>query len=349
MNPLAIIISPNWKDYAETYLADCLASLKKQTFTGWDLFLIDNETSTESFALLERLAPEARIIRLEANEGFAGGNNAALRQVMVQGYEYAFLLNMDTVVDPECVQRLMETAAAETDAGAIQARLMLWPDTGRINSLGNLTHFLGFGFSDAYRESMAGRDLETRDIAYPSGAGVLVPVKALGVVGLFDEEMWMYNEDQDLGWRLWLAGFRCVLAPRAVVYHKYEFSRSVKKYYWMDRNRIIAMLKNYRWPTLVAIAPAFLVMEAGLILFSLKSGWFREKLRVWLYLLSPKHWPYLRQARRSSQRLRRRSDRSVTRLFSGRIWYQEIDDVKLRLINPVFALYWKLVRLVMFW
>ncbi len=349
MQRTALIISPNWKDYAETYLADCLASLEKQTVRDWDLFLIDNETSEASFALLQRLAPGARIIRLETNEGFAGGNNAALRAAIREGYEDAFLLNMDTVAEPDCLKKLRAAAEDHPEAGAIQARLMLWPDTARINSLGNLTHFLGFGFSDGYRESMMNRSLAVREIAYPSGAAVLLNLRALAAVGLFDEEMWMYNEDQDLGWRLWVAGFACLLAPEAVVYHKYEFSRSIKKYYWMDRNRIIAMIKNYRLATLVAIAPAFAVMEAGLILFSLKSGWFKEKMRVWKYFFSSRAWKKLIASRRTTQRLRARTDRQVTRLFSGRIWYQEIDDVKLRLINPVFELYWKLVRLIMWW
>ena len=82
-------------------------------------------------------------------------------------------------------------------------------------------------------------------------------------VGLFDEEMWMYNEDQDLGWRVWLAGYKCVLAWDAVIYHKYEFSRSISKYYWMDRNRNLSIFKNYHFLTLILIFPAWLAMEAN--------------------------------------------------------------------------------------
>ncbi len=348
MQKLAVIISPNWKDYAERFLRDCLVSLRAQTMQDFKIFLIDNETSETSFAFLKSQAPEAEIIGLEKNEGFAEGNNAALRRAIEQGFDYCALINMDTVLEQNCLADLMLAASTNPEA-AIQARLMMWPEQDKVNSLGNVTHFLGFGFSKGYREEFKNQEPGIKEIAYPSGAAVLLPTKVLREIGLFDSKMWMYNEDQDLGWRFWLSGRTCLIAESAVVYHKYEFSRSVTKYYWMDRNRIIAMLKNYHLLTLIAIAPAFIIMECGLILFSLKSGWFKEKMRVWAYFVSIKNWSYIVSERKKIQAARKISDRAATKHFSGRIWYQEIDDPKLRLINPFFAFYWKVVRTVMFW
>jgi GT2 family glycosyltransferase len=168
--------------------------------------------------------------------------------------------------------------------------------------------------------------------------------EALKEVGLFDEEFWMYNEDEDHGWRFWLAGWRVVLAPEAVVYHKYEFAKSIKQYYWMDRNRILCILKNYSLLILLLILPAFIIMEFGLVLFSLKGGWFKEKIKVWFYFLNPLKWVYIIQARRDSQAVRKIKDKDIVDLISGRIWYQEIDDWKLRFINPVFEFYWRIVK-----
>lgn len=350
MKPLALIISPNWKDYAEKYLADCAASLRKQTFQDFDILLVDNESSEESFSFLEKTAPEAKIIRLDNNAGFAGGNNAALREVLTGEYRFAFLLNMDTTIAEDCLEKLLATAKNFPQAGAIQARLMLAQTPDCLNSLGNDTHFLGFGYSRGYKDTYIPQsDDEGREMAYPSGAAVLLSVAALRRVGLFDEQMWMYNEDQDLGWRLWLAGYSCILSAQAVVYHNYEFSRSIAKYYWMDRNRVITILKNYHFLTLLLIAPAFVVMEFGLILFSLKSGWWPEKKKVWKYFLQKKNWNYILRERRQIQKNRIIKDKKIAPLITGRIWYQEIDDVKLRLINPVFESYWRIVRGVMWW
>lgn len=346
---LAIIISPNYKNYAKVYLADCLASLQAQTYQEFDLFLIDNETTSESFAYLQDLAPLAHIIRCQENKGFAGGNNAALQVILKSEYEYVFLVNMDTVSEITCLEKIIKTASNFPQAGAIQARLMLFPETSLVNSLGNETHFLGFGYSKGYKEKFSEADSSVKEIAYPSGAAMLLRTSALKKVGIFDEEMWMYNEDQDLGWRLWLAGFTCLIAPEAVVYHKYEFNRSIQKYYWMDRNRIITIIKNYHWVTLLLIFPAFIVMEGGLILFSLQSGWLAEKLKVWRYFLSLKNWTRLLRQRRQIQATRQTNEKKITSLITGQIWYQEIGSWKLRLANSIFGLYWKIVRSLIFW
>jgi len=219
----------------------------------------------------------------------------------------------------------------------------------KINSLGNVTHFLGFGYAKGYGEEY---DLEmtndkfpmTNEIAYASGAAVLFTREALLKVGLFDEEMWMYNEDQDLGWRLWLAGYKCILAPEAVAYHKYEFARSIKKYYFMDRNRIIATFKNYRCATLLLILPASLIMEIGLLFFSARGGWFKEKINVYKYFLHLKNWRYIIKARNQSQKLRQVKDKDIIKLFSGKIWYQEIGGVKLMAANILFNFYWRIIK-----
>lgn len=347
---VAIIISPNWKEYAQRYLSDCLESVRALQYTNFNLFLVDNESSPETLSYLREQAPEAEIIALEKNQGFAGGNNAALRRVLAEDYDYAFLINMDTVLEPDCLGSLVEYAEAHPRIGALQPRIMLWPEKDLINSLGNETHFLGFGFCAAYRKKYKKEDTaEIQKISYASGAGVLFRSSALKQIGLFDEEFWMYNEDQDICLRLQLAAWDVCVLARAVMYHKYEFSRSITKYYWMDRNRIIVLLKNCRLATLLLIAPAFIVMEFGLLFFSIKSGWFKEKLRVWAYFISIKHWRYILSSRRAIQSSRVISDRLLSSSFAGKIWYQEIADAKLRLVNPIFNAYWKIVRLIMFW
>jgi len=347
MSEKVAIILINYQDYAKKYLADCLTGLRQQDYAGHSrLFIVDNESSDASYNYLKELAPEAEIIRNEKNDGFAKGNNDALQVALALGFDYAILFNMDTVITPGCVSELARVARANVKAGAVQARLMLFPEKDLVNSLGNTSHFLGFGYCLGYREKLAEKNLTTSEIMYPSGAAVLFKLEALKKVGLLDEVFWMYNEDQDLGWRLWLSGYTCLLAPQAVVYHKYEFSKSISKYYWMDRNRILVMWKNYSLTTLVLIFPAFVIMELGLLLFALKGGWFKKKMRVWGYFLKLSTWVYIIRTRALAQSLRQVKDYQLLGMFSGRIWYQEIGDWKLRLVNPFFAAYFWVVKLV---
>ncbi len=352
---VAIIISPNYKDYAKKYLADCINSIMQQDYKGEiKVFITDNETSEESHVLLKKIAPEAKIHRNKHNDGFAKGCNDSIKEALRQGFDYIAIINIHTVIKPNYISELVKVAENSDNIGAVQGLMLLDPPKNKINSLGNDTHFLGFGYCRGYNQELSSgypelSSLSAKDIFYPSGSSFFIKRKVLEKVGLFDEEFWMYNEDQDLGWRVWLAGFKCVLAYQAVLYNKYEFARSIQKYYWMDRNRIIAMIKNYHLLTLLLITPACLVMELGLILFSLKTGWFREKVKVWRYFLTPAKWKYLYQARKETQRLRKVKDKDIVKMIVGTIWYQEIDDAKLRLINPVFSLYWRMVRRLIFW
>ncbi|MDP3837224.1 MAG: glycosyltransferase family 2 protein [bacterium] len=342
------IVLVNYKDYAERFLAPCLESIRTlDTEIKPDIFIVDNASTAESMAYLQAAAPEARLILNINNDGFAKGNNDAMRVMLEEGYDYILLLNMDASLAPNALVELVSVAENIQKAGAIQARLMLDPERKLINSVGNATHFLGFGYCLRYREKYDEVLAESVDIAYPSGACVLLRSSALKTVGLFDEEFWMYNEDQDLGWRLWLAGYTCLMAPSAVAYHQYEFSRSQSKYYWMERNRLIAAWKNYSALSLLLFFPALLAMEIGMSFFSIRSGWFKEKFKAWLYLFNPQHWPYLREARKSAQTVRQVPDYKILPLFSGRIWYQEIDHPLLRYAaNPIFSAYFSIGKMI---
>lgn len=343
---VALIISPNYKDYAKKYLHDCAESLRNQDYEGeMKIFITDNETSQESFEFLSKTVPEAELILNSRNDGFAKGTNDSIRLALSQGYDYIATFSIHSVLEKSYISELVKKTESEDDVGVVQA-LMLMPDKKTINSLGDATHFLGFGYCLGYKENIDDIDdiSKYKFMHYPAGASMFWKREVLVRIGLLDEEYWMYNEDQEIGWRIWLAGYKCILAPRAIMYTKYEFQRSIKKFYWMDRNRILAILECYHLVTLIMILPAFIVMEFGLILFSLKSGWIKDKLRVWKYFFSLRTWVYILRARKRNQSMRKVKDSEIVDMITGRIWYQEVDDWKLRFINPIFNLYWKAVK-----
>lgn len=347
---IAIIISPNYKDYAEKFLPDCIASIRQQDYQGEiKIFITDNETSPESVLLLQKLAPEAELVLNKTNDGFAKGCNDSMRLALAQGFDFIFLVSIHSVLKSGCVRELAGAMASDETIAVAQARLMLGGEDNLIASLGNETHYLGLGFSGAYKEKWQGQVKEIREIFYPSGASMFFRRSALAAVGLLDEEYWMYNEDQELPWRLRLNGWRVVLAPDAVTETKYSFQRSIKSVYWMDRNRIISILICYHFLTLILILPAFILMEIGQIIFAFKNKWLKDKLKVYLYFLKPRTWHYLFFARRRNQKLRKVKDRAIAPLITGKISHQEFNDWKLKLINPFFDFYWHIIRVIMFW
>ncbi len=349
MNKKIALILINYKDYANKYLDDCLLGIKKQDiFKDLFIYIVDNASSDSSYEYLKRKVSNAKIIRNKNNDGFAKGNNDAIKDALSLGFEYILLLNMDTVVeDQSAFSNLLKTFDQDNKIGAVQSRLMLWPEKSLINSLGNKSHFLGFGFCSNYGDLYSEISVENySNIFYPSGAAVLFKSSVLKEVSLFDETYFMYSEDQDLGWRIWLAGYRCVLSLDSVVYHKYEFSRSISKFYYMDRNRIITILKNYKITTLILILPAFIIMEFGLLLFSLKNKWFSKKIKVLFYFLKIASWKNIIKERKIIQKNRKISDSDLFDMISWKIDYQEVKSPLLSIANYFFSLYFTLLKII---
>jgi len=147
-----------------------------------------------------------------------------------------------------------------------------------------------------------------------------------------------------------LAGYKILMVPAAVIYHKYQFSKSIKKYYFMERNRFLCLLENYKVPTLILIFPAWLIMEIGLFIFALKSGFWREKLRVYSYFFKFGNWHKINIAKAEKNKIRVKKDKEIIKLFTGKIEFQEIDNWLLRHIaNPLFNLFWQLIKLLIIW
>lgn len=348
-----IIVSYN----SQPYLDGLFSSLASVTYDNFEIIFINNASPDDSCQYVrEKFLPRfsnLTIINSEKNNGFAGGNNIGLKYLAEKDFDFAYLLNQDTEVEPDFLEKAV--AAAGEGVGSVQSLIYLYGPERKLNSLSNAIHFLGFGYCLGYgwSEEKAKRyiaDWRARDgglnIAYASGAGVLYNMKALAKTGFFEEDYFMYHEDLDLGWRLRLAGYKNVLSPESVIYHKYEFSKSIKKYYWMERNRYITIFKNYSAWTLAIIVPALILMEAGLFVFALFSGWRGEKLRVYGYLLQPQNWRRIASGRRKIKELRKISDRRVAQNFTGKILFQDMDNWILRKIaNPFFDFYWKITKL----
>ncbi len=321
------------------------------------LHLVDNGpgdgTLPEAGRQMEKFAgrlPKTIIHEPGKNLGFTGGNNLAMRQALERNADYIYLLNGDACFEPQALMEAVKAAEKNPQIGAVQSLLVLQQNPDEINSWGNALHYLGFGYAFGYQRKKSEAPHEMKEIAYPSGAGVLLRSSALRKVGLFDEIFGSYHEDLDLGWRLRLAGFSCAMAPQSVVQHHYEFSRSIQKWYWMERNRFLTILKNYKTATLVWLAPQIIASELALFVFAFVKGWWRDKLRVYAYLLKPATWKYLGEQRRVVNSLRQVNDREILRLTAPTIAYQDVESWPVKIfLNPIGrALHW-LTKVVVFW
>jgi GT2 family glycosyltransferase len=346
-NKIIIIIAAyNAKDY----WADLVPTLLEEQYQDIDveILVVDNHSSDGSVADLARTYPGVKVIRNESNLGFVGANNIGYQYAKERGAKYIYLLNQDTVVTNGFLRPLYDFAE-ENKIGSLQSKLRLWSDKNKINTIGNAIHYLGFGY---------GRDANKTDnnkqkiskINYASGAGVFISMEALDDLGyLFDETMFMYLEDLDLGWSLGMLGYDNYLIPSSIIYHKYEFNRSMKQFAWFERNRLWIMLKNYKLFTLILIFPAWFIMEFGQILFAIINKRFLQKLKSYSFLFSPKQIKLLMEKRKYIQNKRVRTDRQIVSKFTGLILFQPLDMLALKIANIFFFVYWQIIRLFIFW
>ncbi|MBI2484202.1 glycosyltransferase family 2 protein [Candidatus Uhrbacteria bacterium] len=344
-----VVVTYNGQGDIEHFL-ESLQKTHKQDYRI--LIVVDNGSSDDTVPTVRRRAPDAHIISNRENMGYAFAANQGIRYCFEKGFEYVFLANQDVLFEKDFLPSLVSAMESDPLIGAAQPLIMLDPERTLINSCGNALHPAGFGYTRGYRKTLAQYHCERKEVAYCSGAAVLLRVAVLRRVGLFDEDFFMYHEDTDLCWRMRIAGFRCIVDPSSIVYHHYEFSRSIKKFFYMERNRVLMLLKNYSSASLCIFAPLILVWEGGIFFYScvhsaIGKGTLtrKEKTRAYRSFFSKQIWVSLWKKRVAIQRSRIVPESAIVSLFDPVIQFQDIDNPILRAIaNPLTRCYFFFAR-----
>lgn len=340
-NPSVAIIVPNFNGRDD--LDACLGSLLEQDYPDFSVTLVDNASTDASVAFVKQSFPQVSVVENSHNLGYAGGCNAGLKRALRDDATYFVIVNSDTRAGEGWLRELVEAAAADEAIGVAQSIVYVdEPGEPVVNTAGNEMHYLGFAWCGGYRQPDRGQ-FAGGDIPYGSGASLLVKREVLEQVGLFDEDLFLYHEDLDLCLRVRLAGYRIVLAPASHIYHDYDFSRNRSKFYYLERNRMVVLLKSYSLRSLAVLSPALLGAEIAMLGYSLAGGWFLDKLRGYGYLM--RNMGGIAEKRRRVQSLRRESDRRMLSYCSARMSFPDLKSNALtRVANPVSQAYWKLAR-----
>jgi GT2 family glycosyltransferase len=272
------------------------------------------------------------------NLGFAAGSNLGAQE---STGDVLVFLNPDTVVAPGAIAQLARTLEDSSIAIAM-ARLRLLDEPEKLNASGIDVHVSGIGWAAGYGEP-ADSVSEVGEVPSASGSAMAIRAETFRTLGGFAEELFMYLEDLELGWRARLAGYRVVVDPAADVFHEYEYGRNPRKSYFLERNRLIFCLSAYSGRQLLLLSPVLLATELGMVSLAVKERWFRDKVAGWGWLV--RNGKLVRRRRRATQSLRRVRDRDLaehlTPTFSPGMLAV---PAPLRLANPVVRGYWRLVR-----
>ena len=234
-------------------LRNCLRSLFAQDYGALETIVVDNGSDEDIQGMVAREFPEVRVIMLDENHGFAGGNNKGIE--MAHG-KYVALINNDAIAAPQWIRSLIVTAESDSTIGAVASLIIDGNRPDVLDSCG-----VGIACDGMSRQAMRGKPVpqltQPKEVLLFSGCACLLRMKSLKEVGLFDEDFFAYCEDTDLGLRLRRAGWKIVAAPNAYVHHYYSSTGgkfSLKKIYWVERNHFWVAVKNFPW-FLLAIIP----------------------------------------------------------------------------------------------
>ena len=236
-------------------LLECIAALEKQTLRDFEVIVVDN--SGAGLARRDGVArPGVRLIEPPRNLGFGAAVNEAFRESRAP---YLATLNDDAAPRPDWLLALLAALEARSDAGMCASQVRLFGEEA-LDSAGMLV--CGDGSSKQRGHTRPPKFFPVaEEVLFPSGSAALYRRAMLDQIGLFDEDLFLYCEDTDLGLRARWAGWRCLYVPGAVVDHHYSHSAgraSRLKAYYVERNRLFVLAKNF--PARMLVRAPFVAM-----------------------------------------------------------------------------------------
>jgi GT2 family glycosyltransferase len=246
--PLVSVIVLNYN--GKHWLRKCVQSLSTQTIRAqMEVIVADNQSADGSDRLAAELMaefPNGQFISNGGNLGFAEGNNIPAQNARGQ---YLFFLNNDAWLEPDCLEQLL--AGVQREQLTAACPLVLNYDDNTFQSAG-AQGFDIFGLATARHPAT-----DIQRILMPEGCGYLIERTQFLALGGFDPEFFMYAEEYDLSWRVWLAGGTAGVVPAARMHHRgaaqvnplggakvVEFRTSDRKRYYANRNHLLVLAKN---------------------------------------------------------------------------------------------------------
>ncbi len=204
----------------------CLESLKGLTYDHYGLIVVDNASRDEErHALGDYLAnypvPHT-FVQSEVNGGYAGGNNLGIKLALEQarqggqGSDYVLILNNDTTVEPDLIEKLLATAESDPAIGIVGPII----DEGERKAYGGEISWLKAELEHNYSANASQKNAPE----FLTGACLLIPTKTIGEIGSFDERYFLYFEDADFCLRAGAAGYRLAICDEATIQHQVSAS-----------------------------------------------------------------------------------------------------------------------------
>lgn len=345
-SPIVSIILVNYNGLKD--LGPCIESLQQQTYSNYEVILVDNNSSDGSAEFVENNYPKVQVIKTGKNLGFGAGNNVGI--IKSRGQQIVFT-NYDVEFHPDWLLSMIK-AASDEDIGLVAPKILLFDDREKVNTCGLTFQYTGHAFSRGANK-LSQEFIVREEIASVTGCAFLIKREVLDAIGLFDEEFQKFGkffysslEDIDLSWRAQLAGYKIIFEPAAIMYHKYiQKPLTPLRYFYLECGRYYTLLKAYRITTLTLLFPILLFSELlGWAFVTFKGpSFFLEKVKSYVWLI--KNIPKVIQNRRIVQSKRITRDSVMLRRFESDTslrhapfpsWFSKLLEF---IVNSVYRVY----------
>jgi len=206
-----IIVSWNGRQHLET----SLTSVQEQAGVAIETIVVDNGSNDGTAEFVRTRFPWVRLVTLDVNRGFAGGNNVGAEAA--RGRFVAFL-NNDTCAEPGWMRALLAGIDEAAGFALVTSRIVYMHDPQVIDSAGDGVLRWGAAFKRHHGEPAASAT-DTQEVFGMCGAACMMPKAVFDELGGFDEDFFASHEDVDLSYRARLRGYRCRYVADAVVRH----------------------------------------------------------------------------------------------------------------------------------
>jgi len=225
-----------------------------------ELLIVDNASSDDSAKNIKKVYPQIHVLENKKNLGYSGGNNVGISYVLAHQADYIVVLNNDTLVTKNFLVELLEglliyRADIACPKIYFEKGFEYHKDRYAKDDLGKVFWFAGaimdwknvLGLHRGVDEVDTGQFDKDIEIEGITGACFLAKREVFQKVGLFDDNFFLYYEDADFSFRVKKAGFKIILAPKSMIYHKNAGSTggsgSKLQDYFITRNRLIFGLR----------------------------------------------------------------------------------------------------------